>query len=277
MDYSFDIIIPTFNRAHCLGRAIDSVLGQSFENFRVWIIDDGSTDQTEEIVSGYEDERVNYLRTENRGVSAARNFGIGHSSAPWISFLDSDDEWLPDKLEKQIQLMEKQPALKVVHGEEIWIRKGKRVNPKNKHKKFGGMIFEKCIPLCVISPSAVTIHRDVFADIGKFREDFTVCEDYDLWLRICAKYPVGFVETPIIKKYGGHSDQLSSKYHSMDVYRVRGLFSILENLEREDWIAQVCEMIEYKCKILLAGFEKHQNFRDYDEIQGILERIKNEK
>ena len=216
------VIVPTYNRQETLSRALDSILSQKMTDLEILVVDDGSTDSTSELVQDYQakDPRVLYFHQKNKGVSSARNLGLKQAKADWLALLDSDDEWLPQKLQRQFELLDEAPHLKVIHTEEIWIRNGVRVNPKKKHAKSGGFIFEKCLPLCAMSPSSILIHKSVFADVGAFDEDFTVCEDYDLWLRITCKYPVGFVTEPVIKKYGGHEDQLSHKYKAMDYWRV---------------------------------------------------------
>ena len=226
---SITAIIPTYNRAETLKRAIDSVLNQTLACEEIIIIDDGSTDETEKVLASYIlKNQIIYIKTENKGVSAARNYAINIAKGKWISFLDSDDEWLPEKNSLQLACYQDTDC-SLIHGEEIWIRNGKRVNPKFKHQKSGGMIFEKCIPLCLISPSATMIKKKMIQKLGCFDEEFIVCEDYDLWLKFTLDCPVGFVTTPIIKKYGGHQDQLSMKYKAMDYYRIKSMLNIIKN------------------------------------------------
>lgn len=268
------VIIPTFNRSSTLLRAIDSVLKQSFLDFDLWVVDDGSTDSTQELVTALNHPKIKYIKTKNMGVSAARNIAIERSTSPWKAFLDSDDEWLVDRLQSQMDLLHNNPTLKIIHGEEIWIRNGVRVNQMKKHAKCGGWIFTKCLPLCLISPSAVLIHQDIFSDVGLFNPDFTVCEDYDLWLRITHKYEVGFVEWPIIKKYGGHEDQLSAKFKAMDYWRVKALERILSLNDLNDCDrTAVITIIQKKCQILLNGYKKHNNMANYQEILGVLSSL----
>lgn len=262
------VIIPTYNRSYCLERAIESVLSQSYKNFDLWIVDDGSTDETQELLKKYCDHpQVHLLKTENRGVSAARNYAAKLSDGQWLSFLDSDDEWLKDKLQKQVDFIKAHPSIRLVHGEEIWIRNGKRVNQKKVHKKSGGMIFKRALGLCLISPSAVSLKRDLYFEHGGFDEDFIVCEDYDLWLKVTHKEEIGFIEDPIINKYGGHEDQLSAKYFAMDFYRVKSMIQLAANykLDSEDYLA-LLEMVQRKCEILLKGYEKHQNMEHYPKV-----------
>lgn len=231
-------------------------------------MDDGSTDGTSQWAQALQDPRIHYHHLPHSGVSHARNQGIQRAQGEWIAFLDSDDLWLPQKLEKQIQT-----KCMVVHTEEIWMRNGQRVNPKKKHQKRGGRLFIHCIPLCCISPSSVLIHKEVFHKVGLFKEHYPVCEDYDLWLRITALYHVDFIEEPLVIKHGGHSDQLSRKFHSMDYWRVLSLKEHLRSplLNWNERKALVTTLLK-KCDILLKGYIKHQNMQNYDEIF----RIQNE-
>ena len=266
-------VIPTFNRASLVSRALDSVMRQTFLPSEIIVVDDGSTDNTENLISE-KYHSVSYLKTENKGVSAARNIGIKATKSEWIAFLDSDDEWLPQKLEKQIAKVSNKHSYKIVHCEEIWIRNGRRVNPKIKHKKYGGYIFEKCLPLCVISPSAVVIHRDLFQELGYFDETLPACEDYDLWLRICAKYPVLFVDEPLIKKFGGHDDQLSKRFWGMDRFRVEALHKILTlGKLTESQKQKATEMLINKCSILINGFVKRGNYQAVQKYKGLVGKI----
>lgn len=254
------VIIPSFNRASTLPRALDSVLLQKLENheFEVLLIDDGSNDETRKLVTqGY--PKVTYLYQENRGVSAARNLGIKNARGEWLAFLDSDDEWLPDKLATQIKALE-ECQLKVCHTEEIWVRNGVRVNQMNKHKKHGGWIYENCLPMCAMSPSSIVIHRSVFESVGDFDESLPACEDYDLWLRICAAYEVCFIDTPLLRKYGGHDDQLSRQYWGMDRFRVNALEKILNSSSlNAEQVAVTKDTMIKKYQILLNGALKHGN------------------
>ncbi len=263
------VIIPTFNRELTILRAIKSVLAQTYLDFDLWVIDDGSTDKTQQLVKPFLSENIHYLKQENLGVSAARNLGIKKSKGEWLAFLDSDDEWLEHKLQLQVDLMSSDAEIPLIHGEEIWIRNGKRVNAKNKHQKFGGNIFLKCLPLCLISPSAAIIKREILVEEGNWDEEFIVCEDYDLWLKITAKYPVGFVKDPILNKYGGHADQLSTQYKAMDFWRIKAMKNILGRayLKSEEQAA-VKEQIIKKGKILLKGYEKHGNLENYELVKG---------
>ena len=163
-DISVSVVIPTFNREARLSAAIRSVLNQSLTPSEIIVVDDGSTDATENIIKSFSE--VRYIHQENQGVSQARNHGIRLAEHEWIAFLDSDDEWLPRKLERQWRALDSQPQYRFCHTDEIWIRRGKRVNPKKIHQKYGGWIYHRCLPLCIISPSSVMVNYQIFDNVG---------------------------------------------------------------------------------------------------------------
>jgi len=239
-----------------LERALRSVFAQTIAAGEVIVVDDGSTDHTQELIHS-RFPAARYLHQENRGVSTARNRGIEAARGGWVAFLDSDDEWLPQKLECQLRRLAEQPELRICHTEEIWIRRGSRVNPMKKHAKRGGWIFRHCLPLCAMSPSSILLHREVFEAVGLFDEELPACEDYDLWLRITARYPVLFVEEPLIVKHGGHEDQLSRRFFGMDRFRIRALEKILAggDLPDEDRRAVAATLAE-KARIYASGARK---------------------
>jgi glycosyltransferase involved in cell wall biosynthesis len=250
------VIIPTHNRVHLLTRALRSVLDQSRPADEVIVVDDGSTDGTERLLRSTFPE-VTSLRQENRGVAAARNHGIRKAQGEWLAFLDSDDQWRPRKLERQLEALRREPESLLCHTNEIWIRRGKQVNPMSKHEKSGGYIFQKCLPLCVVSPSSVLAHRSLFQRIGLFDESLPACEDYDLWLRVCSRFPVLYLEEPLIVKYGGHADQLSRRFWGMDRFRIQALEKLVElgTLSPTDRGAALSTLLG-KIEIYLAGARK---------------------
>lgn len=251
------VIIPTYNRAHTLRRAINSVLKQSFRDFELLVVDDGSTDETAKLIGECNDTRLSYCYQENRGVSAARNSGIEKARGEWLCFLDSDDEWKERKLEKQVAFHDRYPDILISQTEEIWIRNGKHANPRKKHEKERGMIYEKSLPLCLISPSSVMIHQSVFETIGLFNENYPACEDYELWLRLTCRYAVGLVTNKLIIKYGGHQDQLSHTIPSLDIFRIRAMITMLDSglLSKNQYIATQQEL-KKKCLIYANGCKK---------------------
>jgi glycosyltransferase involved in cell wall biosynthesis len=265
------LIIPTYNRSELLARALLSVFAQTTLPDEVIVIDDGSTDDTQEMLQK-SFPQVTYLYQENKGVSSARNIGIKHSSGNWITLLDSDDTWIKTKLEQQVAALKKAPEMKVCHTEEIWIRHGIRVNAMNKHKKSGGWIFAQCLPLCAMSPSSIIIHRSIFDELGVFDESLPACEDYDLWLRISNYYPVLFIEQPLINKYGGHEDQLSHQYWGMDRFRIKALDKLLKHEELSvDNRQLVTRMLLKKARIFQKGAEKRGKLESVTYYQSLID------
>jgi glycosyltransferase involved in cell wall biosynthesis len=264
------VIIPTYNRQPFLQRAIDSVLRQSRKVNEIIIVDDGSKDGTAHFINNTYPQ-IQYIFQANKGISNARNRGIKAASGEWIAFLDSDDEWLPRKIENQLTALENEPHFQLCHCNEIWIRHGKRVNPGKRHEKSGGEIFRRCLPLCVISPSSVLIHQSVFKTYGDFDESLPVCEDYDLWLRICAFLPVLYLPEAQIIKYGGHQDQLSHKYWGIDRFRIKALEKIIltAGLSGDKKKAALTMLIE-KIDIYLLGAvkrNKNEEVRHYSALK----------
>ena len=260
-------VIPTFNRGHCLLRAINSVLAQTTPVDEIIVVDDGSDDKTYDLLVKSEllDMRgqlpnIRYLYQENKGVSAARNLGIKEAENEYIALLDSDDAWAETKIERQaLKLEKKNFSCRITHTEEIWLKDGQRINPKKKHKKSGGFIFEKCLPLCCISPSSVLLHRTLFNDYGFFDEKLPACEDYDMWLRLCAFEEVLFVEEALTIKYGGHVDQLSRAFWGMDRFRVQALEKLINSGKlSKTQRSQALEMLVKKIEILLLGAKKRE-------------------
>lgn len=258
------VIIPVHNRPEMLLRSVKSVFKQTVENIEIIIVDDASVPSIDKAMftslelSSDQLKKITLITLpENQGVSSARNAGIEKSAAPFIAFLDSDDEWLPKKLETQLKFLSAAPRFRMVHSEEIWIRNGRRVNPKKHHCKSPSDLFAASLERCIISPSTVLMHRDVMRDIGMFDTSLPVCEDYDLWLRILANEKVGFIETPLIKKYGGHDDQLSFRYPAMDRWRVKAMQKLLSNRPLSSkQQEQVLQTIRKKSEILLQGAKK---------------------
>lgn len=267
------VIIPTYNRAWCLARAVESVLNQNFSDYELIVVDDGSNDETDLVLAPYGDA-LRVIRQPNRGVSAARNAGIKAARGRWIALLDSDDHWLPDKLKAQIDWLTAHPDYRICQTEEIWIRDGRRVNPKKRHRKHGGDIFERCLPLCLVSPSAVMIDRRLLDEVGGFDEDLPACEDYDLWLRIACSHPIGLVDAPLIIKTGGHADQLS-RAPELDKYRIQALAKILRSgrLSSTQYTAAL-EILTAKVKVYAGGCRKRGREKDALAYEAFVYRLR---
>ncbi len=253
---NISVIIPTYNRKKYLKKALKSVLEQTYLPGEIIVVDDGSTDGTETwLKKKY--PLVTLVQQPNRGVSAARNAGIEKSKGDWIALLDSDDEWLPHKLEEQVKELERNISYNFCHTNEIWIRNGKRVNQRKKHQKYGGLIFDKCLDMCRISPSSVLIKKSIFNAVGLFDTSLPICEDFDLWLRITAKHPVLFLDKPLLVKYGGHGDQLSRAKEGIEQFRIQSLEKLIDDpglnpCHKND----VLQMLIKKLDIYANGAEK---------------------
>lgn len=254
------VIIPTLNRCEFLKRALHSVLKQTLKPREIIVVDNGSTDKTFEMISSLF-PNVKYLKQTKKGVSASRNKGILNSKSNWLAFLDSDDVWSHNKLEKQMAFNTKNKnRFRLIHTNEIWYRNGKFLNQLKKHKKSGGDIFKNSLILCCISPSSTLINKEIFNEYGYFDEDLEVCEDYDLWIRITAREEVGYIDEPMLIKHGGHSDQLSKKFWGMDRFRI---FSLEKNL-KNNWFSikqkeSALEILIKKLEIIVNGANKRGN------------------
>ena len=249
------VIIPTYNREKLLVKTINSVLNQTIKADEILIIDDGSEDSTKELIQSYTNNTIHYISQKNTGVSNARNNGIKHAKNDWICFLDSDDIWEINKLEKQIEFHIHNPHILFSHTDELWLFNDKIIKQKKHQLKPSGFCFEENIPNTLIGASTVMIHKDLFTDIGYFDEKLIACEDYDLWLRILNKYELGLINEKLIRKIAGHENQLSFSTKLMDKYRIQALQKHINSKSKNIILQQIIQ----KCDILIKGAVKHQN------------------
>ena len=227
MIINVSVIIPTYNRVKFLPACINSVLKQSIPVEEIIVVDNNSSDGTVNYIRD-KFKMVRVLIERNKGVSFARNLGILNSKNNWVAFLDSDDEWMPDKIQKQIELIKRlNYKVNFIHTNEKWVRNNIILNQKKKHAKKGGYIFQDCLDICKISPSSTLIKKSLFEQYGLFNTKFKVCEDYELWLRFSSKIEIGYIDEVLIKKKGGHRDQLSNKYWGIDRYRIKALEKLI--------------------------------------------------
>ena len=270
--YKISVVIPTLNRINTLQRALDSVINQTYKPAEIIVVDNGSSDGTLKFL------REQYpkitILTENKiGVSSARNKGIKKSINQWIALLDSDDAWHPRKLEIQTSMLDS--ALKeynLIHTDEVWFRNNKHINQMKKHKKQGGYIFERCLSLCCISPSSVLFKKNILDKVGLFDESLPVCEDYDMWLKICSSEEVLFAQDKLTYKYGGHKDQLSKSYWGMDRFRIKSIENIIKNFDLTyKQKKQAKKELIKKLKIIINGAFKRNNLSIVNEFSAKLE------
>lgn len=268
------VVITTYNRKAFLREATLSVLNQDYIDKEIIIIDDGSTDNSFLEVRGLP---VRYVWKQNKGISSARNMGITVSKGDFIAFLDVDDLWKKGKLTEQMKKM-REDHIDISYTDEIWIRNGKHLNQRNRHRKYSGIIFEQCLPLCIISPSSVVINRNVFEKVGLFDEALPVCEDYDMWLRITSKYPVLFIDKQFIIKRGGHKDQLSRAYEAIDRFRIESLAKIIQSdvLSNPTMKIAAQNELKKKCNIFAMGAKKRGRFQDADNYLKLCNTLENQ-
>jgi glycosyltransferase involved in cell wall biosynthesis len=250
------VIIPTYNRAALVAEAVASVLAQTWRDFEVLVVDDGSTDHTAAALAPFAGQVTVRRRPGRGGVSAARNQGIAAARGQWLAFLDSDDLWLPEKLSRQWAFLQAHPGLLLCQTEETWVRRGVRVNQPRSHRKMGGHIFLQSLERCLVSPSAVVLHRRLLEEHGSFDENLPAAEDYDLWLRLSWRYEVGLVPEPLIIKRGGHADQLSAQW-GLDRHRIRALVKLVAEPDLPPLYAEAARrVLAAKCAIYAQGCEK---------------------
>jgi glycosyltransferase involved in cell wall biosynthesis len=270
------IIIPTYNRLPFLKSAINSVFCQTYRRFQLIIADDGSTDGTGDNVQSLNnsDENLRYLRLPHCGMPGkVRNAGARLATGDFLAFLDSDDLWKPEKLARQIAFFEEHPDMMICHTREIWQRGEKIVSQAGQKHRRSGYIFADALKKCIIGPSTVMMRRELFEEFGGFREDLEIAEDYELWLRITAKYPVGYIDEPLVIKRGGHADQLSEKYGQIEIFRIKAL---LVNLEAGIFAGEQRELaareLVRKCRIYAQGCEKRGKVEEARRYREIVQR-----
>jgi glycosyltransferase involved in cell wall biosynthesis len=267
------VIIPTHNRAALVAEAVASVMTQTFRDFEILVVDDGSTDATPQVLAPLEGVKVLHHACR-RGVAAARNLGAAAAQGEWLAFLDSDDLWLPEKLARQMAYLEERPDLLLCQTDETWMRHGVRVNKPLSHRKMAGRIFLPSLQRCLVSPSTVVLQRQLLTNHGGFDEDLPAAEDYDLWLRLSWRFEVGLLDEPLVIKRGGHADQLSAQW-GLDRFRIRALIKLLGDPDLPGPYARAARrMLAVKCAIYAQGCEKrgkHTEAAFYREMGALRE------
>ena len=267
------VIIPVYNRYEQLTEAVESVLRQTFQNYEIIIVDDGSEDERIEWFSI--SNGLKYYKTEHTGMPGfVRNRGFEIARGNYIAFLDSDDMWNIYKLERQFQYMDKHPEYRIMHTKEIWIRNGKILSQsKQKHKREGD-IFKDGLKKCIVGPSTVLLESSLFEEFGGFREDLEIAEDYELWLRVLSKYEIGYLDESLIIKRDGDWAQLSKKYDYIEIFRIKGLKDLVENgYFEEKKMAEARKELMRKIEIYMKGVKKRGKKAEYEKWKKYLEKL----
>lgn len=266
------VIIPTFNREQFILRAINSVLEQTYLVDEIIIVDDGSTDNTYEIIKELQTKHKNiiYIKQANHGVSKARNSGIKNAKNSWVAFLDSDDTWHKDKIQEHLIFHKNNPLYLCSYTDELWIRNGKTIKLKSYQEK-DEPTFMNSLRLCKIGTSSFFTNKKVFDEIGFFDEKLEACEDYDLWLRILLKYNIKYINKTLVTKYAGHKNQLSFETPLIDTYRIEALEKHLSCEHKNE----VLNELRYKIDILIKGAKKRDNTLIINKFEAKLEEFSN--
>lgn len=219
------VIIPTYRRPHLLGAAIQSVLNQTFQDFEILVVDDHSGDNTEAVVLAFADPRIRYIAHHtNWRVGAARNTGVLNSNGAFIAFLDDDDEWQPEKLERQLEIFDRSaPVTGAVYtGFQMIDRVTGKTKLTMRPSKRGHILHELCRDNCVGTASTVILRRKCLEDVGLFDETIDFGEEYDMWIRLAHSFDFAFLPDPLVR-YSVHATRLSTNYGSM----IKGLERVL--------------------------------------------------
>jgi glycosyltransferase involved in cell wall biosynthesis len=221
------VIIPTYNTAHYLPEAVESVLAQTYTDLELIVIDDGSTDNTKEVIEPYLG-RIVFLETENNGPSKARNRAIRASSGEYVAFLDADDIWYPDKLDRQMTLFSKNRKYNLLHSDASETgpyssQEGSTWFSRFNHVK-AGLIFSELLSQNFIILSSVIVKRECLEKVGLFDEELKCWEGYDLWLRIAFKHLIGFVNAPLYMR----RLRENSTFFSSRLNEITGIITVME-------------------------------------------------
>lgn len=215
-----------------VGSAIDSAIAQTYAPVEIIVVDDGSNDETYKITAQY-GSKIKYYFKENGGVSSARNLGIAVSSGSLIAFLDSDDEWLPDKLEKQVDFLKSNPDLGMVICDSYFINGDRKILSRTNRRRTiprDGYMLEEVLASPFLIPSTVLLKREVLESIGCFDEDIKTAEDLDLHLRIASNYKIGLVAEPLVSCMSGQAGlSMLSRTYDDHVFVVERFISLHRN------------------------------------------------
>lgn len=255
------VVIPTYNRANLLPNAINSVINQTFKNWELIIVDDGSIDNTKDVISEFikKDSRVKYFYQKNSGQPSAMNLGIKNSKGNYIAFLDDDDEWLPEKLEKQINKIKSDKLIGLVFTDAIILDGKTNVNKRSDIiKPSSGFVYKELLKTNFITATSVIIAKEIFEKIGLFDESFiikiTQIQDYDMWLRIAKYYKIEYISEPLVKY---NYIQKINNWEKKN-YAYRGLlyiyFKNFKMVNLSEFLILMLKILEYFLKLIISYF-----------------------
>ncbi|MEH2068025.1 MAG: glycosyltransferase [Nostoc sp.] len=278
------VIIPTYQRADLVSETIESVLAQTYTDYEIIVVNDGSTDNTREVLAQFKD-KITVIYQDNQGLPAARNTGIMASQGRYIAFVDDDDLWLPYKLEKQIPCFESNPNIGLVYSNMVFFKDNRVLSynmwPKGSHPP--GVLQDWMLFMVDYIPvPTVVVRRECLDEVGLFDQTLTSCEDYDLWLRIIEKFPVHFLNE-LVAFYRLSANSMSQNKERMLVNEIRvreKAFSRNPNLKKLD--INLLYQVFYSQYLTLAHFYIHQyqgekarlvlnKYRQFRGIDGIYE------
>jgi len=202
MDIS--VVIPTYNRANTIERAVNSVLNQTYKPLEIIIVDDGSTDNTRKVIESIKHPLVKYLYKENGGAASARNYGVQNACGNWVAFQDSDDLWREEKLKKQVEYFERHLEYELIYCPyEMHYSSGLvKTIPNTKNRQvLEGKVLQYLIIVNTIGAPTMLINKNAFQDIGGFDEKLRVVEDWNFAVRFAEKHSVGYVDEILVDAY----------------------------------------------------------------------------
>lgn len=222
------IVMPVYNTERYLPEAVRSVLAQTFQNWELLVLSDESPGDARSVMAGFDDPRIRFLEHKNGGPAFTRNRGMRESRGEFIAFLDSDDVWLPEKLDKQLALFQQNPDAGVVYSQRETIDEQGRILEGYKPTLYAGKILDRLYVDNFVCMSSAVMRREVMDKVGLIDERLRMSEDFDYWLRVACFFQFAYVDEPLVK-YRLHSSQVSTRTD----YRIKTVWEIRERFDRE--------------------------------------------
>ncbi len=263
------VVIPTYNYAHFICNAVDSVLAQTYQDYEIIVVDDGSRDNTGDVLAPYGD-RIRCVRQENAGPSTARNKGIGLAQGELIAFLDADDCWLPDKLEKQVRFLDANPEFGMVFSDMSHCVDGDMVHAAYLRERgyryvAQGSIYNNLLREGFIFTPTVMLRSKCLDLVGVFDVTMCNCEDVDLWFRMADRYQIGFLDEPLVirNQHGANVTGNSEDYLKAPVLLMERLYAVNSDLERKSIIKERLKSMFYNLGYYYFSIDRMPECRKY--------------